>query len=377
MNIHTFLRPRLRGARFEGHAIPLEFLKDLAVLQEMTIEVAKWQFTKSHPDRKRSPRGFTRGIELKLVGIDEGSAWLTIALCTAQPMLFPEGNQVYFEEARDAIVSAIDAAERGAEIRDYLPEQALSYFNRLGQSLQEGEAIEFSIPKHKQPARLTKATRRQLLLASSALRELTEETSVRGAIPEADQDKMTFEILLLDGRKIPAPIPNQLLGTVIEAFNGYGAGVRALLEGVGKFDRNERLQSFESIEHISILDPLDIPARLEELGRLGDGWLEGGGSALSAAGLAWLAQAFEHHYSDELPLPYLYPTEEGGIQLEWSIASHEITLEIDLETHAGEWHRLDRQTGKDVSGSWDLDNPEHWSTMIKDLQLVIAEGQES
>ena len=35
-----FLSPRLVGERFVGHAIPLELLKDLAVVEEMIIEVA-------------------------------------------------------------------------------------------------------------------------------------------------------------------------------------------------------------------------------------------------------------------------------------------------------------------------------------------------
>ena len=56
MNEIQFLKPKLVGARFQGHAIPLEVLKDLAVLEEMVIEVAKWQFIKDHPGRERAPR---------------------------------------------------------------------------------------------------------------------------------------------------------------------------------------------------------------------------------------------------------------------------------------------------------------------------------
>ena len=39
MSEPEFMRPRLTGIRFEGKAIPLEFLKDLAVLEEMIINV--------------------------------------------------------------------------------------------------------------------------------------------------------------------------------------------------------------------------------------------------------------------------------------------------------------------------------------------------
>jgi len=88
MDSEPFLRPRLTGPRFEGHGIPLEVLKDLAVLEEMIVEVAKWKYLKDHPERLRSPRGFTEGIELKLTGIDEGSAIPVICLIVAATTLF-------------------------------------------------------------------------------------------------------------------------------------------------------------------------------------------------------------------------------------------------------------------------------------------------
>jgi hypothetical protein len=82
-NDDEFLRPRLVGARFEGGVIPLEVLADLAGLSELLIETAKWKFLEANPGRKRWPRGFTTGIELKLTGIDKGSAIPKIALSIA------------------------------------------------------------------------------------------------------------------------------------------------------------------------------------------------------------------------------------------------------------------------------------------------------
>ncbi len=37
-----FLAPRMVGSRFSGHAIPLDVLKELAVLEDMFMEAAKW-----------------------------------------------------------------------------------------------------------------------------------------------------------------------------------------------------------------------------------------------------------------------------------------------------------------------------------------------
>ena len=55
MSIPDFLRPKLVGKRFEDHSIPLELLGDLAVLEAMVIEVAKWRYLQDNPDRKLTP----------------------------------------------------------------------------------------------------------------------------------------------------------------------------------------------------------------------------------------------------------------------------------------------------------------------------------
>ena len=365
MNVLDFMKPRLTGPRFAEHAIPLEFLKDLAVLQEMLIEVAKWQFLKENPDRQRSPRGFTEGVELKLTGVEDGTAMPVISLFIAGLALLPP-QQTYFEKARDAIVSAISSADQDRPIAD-LPPKTLTYFDRIGRSLRNGEAMEFTIPGHHEPARLTRETRKKLIL-SSTVQELTEATQVRGTIPEADQDDMSFEIQLADGRKTKAPMAPQHLETIIEAFKGYKSGTHVLLEGVGRFNRSGKLQSFESVEHISILDPLDIPGRLDELRDLRDGWLEGKGVAPPDAGLDWLAEAFGQHFPDDLPLPFLYPTGQGGVQAEWTIDPHEITLEIDLSSHQAAWHYLNMDTNDQESRDLNLDGTDGWNWLSNRLR---------
>lgn len=370
MSNEPFLRPRLTGARFEGHAIPLEFLQDLSTLQEMITEVAKLEYRKDHPERQRSPRGFTEGIELKLTGIEAGSAVPVIDLVVTPnaPTLFPPENQIYFTQARDAIINAIGAAEQQQNITAFLPEKILSYFDRMGRSLREGEAMEFTSPARPNPARLTKDTRRRLVLASA--NELTEETAVRGSIPEVDQKNNTFQVQIINGPKVTAPLTPQHRETILQAFNEYLINTRVLLQGIGRFTRSSRMLSFDSIEHVSIMDPLDVPARLDEFRSLHNGWLEGHGLAPTSAGLDWLASAFDQYYPLTAPLPYLYPTEEGRIQAEWSIDANEISLVIDLSACRGQWHRLNMATDKEEMTEIDLHSPESWRQLGERLQQM-------
>lgn len=375
--ITDYLRPRLTGERFDGHAIPLEFLKDLAVIEEMVIEVAKWRFLQSNPDRKRTPRGFTSGVSLRLTGVEDGSAIPVIGLVLAGGTLFPPENQTYFVEARDAIVLAIGAAEADQpnSILEHLPERALSYFDRIGRSLRDGEAMELAIRRDATPARLTKETRRRLVLASSRAQALTEETVIRGVIPEADQDALTFQVQLSDGRKVPSPMDEPHVDTILEAFNGFRSGVRVLLEGIGRRTRTGKLERIESIEHMSLLDPLDVAARLDELRSLKNGWLEGVGTAPDAGGLDWLATAFETQYSDVLPLPYLYPTEDGGVRAEWPFDNTEASLDIDLVSKRAIWHDLNLETDAEQTQELDLSDAAGWSWIADRIGALPGGGR--
>ena len=84
----------------------------------------------------------------------------------------------------------------------------------------------------------------------------------------------------------------------------------------------------QKIEHIALLDPLDVPARLGEFRAMTDGWHDGEGKAPQRAGLDWLAKDFDHHYPDDIPLPYTYPTLEGGIEMDGPSANTRWSLKL-------------------------------------------------
>ena len=383
MNRVEFLRPRLCGARFEGGTIPLEVLKDLAMLEEMLIEVAKWRFLREHPKRQRLPRGFMKGIELKLSGIEKGSAVPVISLFDTSPRTSMMSGQnssyfvSYFEQARESIVNAIKAADQNELAVNHLSKEHLAYFKRIGRSLRPDECIELVTPLHSTPVRLTQETRHKLILASSRVKkngEITESVALRGLIPEADQGQRTFKLQLLNGHTVTIPIPDPHIDTILKAFNGYRQNTRVLLQGVGKYDRQNRLVGVELFEHISLLDPLDIPARLNEFRDLKDGWLEGDGVAPSLEGLDWLAAGFDRHFPDDLPLPYLYPTPEGGVQAEWSLSENEISLEVDLVTRQGAWHQLDMNTNADEARKLNLDDVKGWTWVVAEIRKMVKGG---
>ncbi len=367
MTSEPFLKPRLIGTRFDGGVIPLEVLADFAVLEGMIVEVAKWKFREANPDRKRVPHGFTGDITLKLTGINDGSAIPIIELVFVAATLFPPSTQTYFESARNAIIGAIGAAESGASITSFLPQRLLGFFDRFGRNLHEGEAIEFVEEPGRKTVRLTKETRRKLVLASEA-DEVTDVVVLFGSIPEMDQQARTFHIRLLDRTKVKVPLTAQHFDTVMEAFNNYQKNQRVRMQASGRFNRANRLQGIESVEHISILDPLDIGARIDEFKLLKAGWLDGQGIALHHEGLDWLSEAFDCSYPDDLSLPFLFPTPDGHVLAEWSLGPWSPSLEVDLAKKRGEWHALHLETDEEETKELDLTNTDDWQWLAQQLR---------
>ena len=65
----------------------------------------------------------------------------------------------------------------------------------------------------------------------------------------------------------------------------------------------------------------DVESRLDELALLEDGWLDGEGDAISPLLIQLVRDKF--HKPEGLPQPFVYPTPEGGITVEWVFSSED------------------------------------------------------
>jgi hypothetical protein len=135
----------------------------------------------------------------------------------------------------------------------------------------------------------------------------------------------------------------------------------------------QRLESFDSVEHIENLDTLDIPTRLIELSLLKDGWLDGKGIAPDKKGLEWLTGVFDTSYGSALPLPYLYPTPEGGIQAEWALHAWEVSLEIDLATQRAEFQAVQTTDGETIDKEYNLSDKNEWIALNETIENLQKE----
>lgn len=365
----TFIAPRFTGKRFEQHRLPVSLLEDLAAFEDLLVEMAKYIYLEENPSRQRVPRGFTDGISLQLSSIESGSAIPVLMLASSHAGLFPAGNVAYFEKARDRIISSIEAAHTGNTVTEFLPEPFLGYFNRIGKNLQEDERIEFSLGSN--TTTLSKQIRKRIVLASSQITEVISSFDIRCAISELNKARNTFEIAY-QGKTIKADIQPEHRAQIWKAFENYENNQKVQISGTGKFDKSDNLTSIVSLDHISLVDSLDVSTRLEEISGLQDGWLDGEGMAPSADGLVWLRDSLNNNLDPALPLPYLFPTADGGILAEWKNADYDISLEFDLEKRTSYIYVLALNSGAITEDFIELPTDDSWSKINQRLIPLIS-----
>ena len=364
------LRPELHGSRFKTGSISLEFLSDLSALGQLIKDVAKWHFLEENPDRRRLPRGFNDRADLKLTKIDVGSSIPVIELSTSEHPTHDDSPMYHklFEAAVKDIVSTINAAGQNgrASPNGHIPAHYLAHFNGIGRNLRDDESMDLHIPHSQISARLDQTKRRELL-ERSRVRVRTEETTLRGSVPEVDQDRMSFEFQLSDGTKIQAPLPEQHHTAIMDATRQFRTGTRILIRGIGMYDQRNRLMSLQSVNDVNLLDPLDVADRLDDFRALQDGWLEEGASAPNHDGLDWLATVFDRYFPPVGIPPHTFPTYDGGIRMEWSHENHRFILEIDLETRSGEWLWFDRTSDQEHEEQLNLDQRTSWEWVASEI----------
>ncbi|GAB3560411.1 hypothetical protein [Spirosoma fluminis] len=335
-----FLSPKLEGERFEDHALPLNILEDFSALEELIVEVAKKIYLEENPGRKRVPKGFTDNVSLKLTGIDPGSAIPKFAMVTfiASALLIdanPE-SMTYFEKARDRVVEVVSDANKGTFNPNLLDVKHLSLFNRIGKNLLDGESMDLS-PNHDKSAILNKSVRKRILLSRNEKYEYSDTISVNASVTALDKKHNTFT-LDIEGNAVTCNLENALdfYETIALGIQEYESNTLLSIKATGIFNEQDKLIRIEGIESMDILDPYDVNVRLSQLSKIEDNWYEGFGKAPGSAFLRQFGEYFSSYYNTKLPLPAIFPTLEGNIQLEWSLSKASIMLEVSKEEFSSE-----------------------------------------
>lgn len=369
-----FISPRMVGSRFDNHLIPLEYLKDLAVLEQFIFDLAKYLYLQDNPERQRITRGFNKNISLSLSSVLPGSAVPVIKISYPDEQnssLFPVDNLIYFEKAKLCIIDSINAAANDESITGYIPEEFLGYFEKLGRNLRDDESIEFTPNNPTSKCRFDKSIRRKIIFSSTKQEIITEEVEIRGSVLDVNFERKTFKIKLSSGTNLYLDLNDNIQEDVILAGKQHPK-TKLLIKGIGEFNRANKLIGFSEIENISLLDNLDIFVQIEELAELQPGWFNGKGQQFQEHDLKWFGEKFYNLYDPALPLPRLYPTPDGTIQAEWSTDNYEVSLEINLSDQTSEYQSVNINTTNSDDLSLNLQHVDAWKKLNNKLKIIYG-----
>jgi hypothetical protein len=325
---------RYVGARFDEHRLPVDMLADLPAFRDLIVAFAKELWRESHVDRVRVPKGFDKSLSLDLARIEPGSAvpamtWDRKAAQKELPGVADELSGIV-DAAYQRVIHLFDEAAN-----DSFPKALSSEFirplNKFGSSLRDDEVIEFLNSEGRQGnvVYLTPLIRKNLI---TKVRE-TYESRFEGSgklvgINSPSHDVMSsIRVETLEHGVISIEVEKDRIKA---EFDGH-------INDSVQFDVTVELNSsdeFKSVVAVHDVELVEFPqgwdrlvARLEELGSLRDGWMDGAGSSISAAAVG-SALAVVQARPILSPIVKAFPTQSGGVMLEFEFGGWDYSIEF-------------------------------------------------
>lgn len=355
-----FAEPHLHGGRFEPPpgeepSLPIDALAELVTYRNLVVEVAK-ELHREKSGNHRLPPNFEDGFKLRLTKIKKGSA---VAVLEREFEDIGADMPAPKPDIFDAAKAYVDDGVLAFETTQHLPDlfrapNVIPIFKRFGRTLSPGESIELRRPNGVPRVVYSAETRRQLVIA--VVGSLVEQVTLRGTVAALQQDpKRIFKLRTDEHGLVRVPHPAHLSQDLAIAFRDHRF-TRVEVRALATFEKGGRIKKIEepSVTLVSDLrgdDVRHLEDRLDMFAKFEPEPLDAGDeSALSVPpskeGVAWLRRLLlSAMASARLPLPYLYPTPEGGVLSAWSHAPWEATAEFNLHTKIADLHAADMTNG--------------------------------
>lgn len=328
------LKLRFEGRRFEGARLPVGILSDIEAFRDLLVSFAKTCWLAENEGRQRVPRGFDAQLSLDLVTIEEGSAVPVLApsFGDVQGVLpgFTAGPIALLRNAYLEVSEIFHKAANDTGYKPVLRRDQISALNRFGAGLRKDERIEILGVERLDGnvVYITPEIRRDLI---TRIRETYEKRYIGAGVLKTVSADGWLEVAIEDHGLIRLDVGER----AFEEFNGFllnEVNVEVTLE----LDADDRVRSVidthlvELTEIISEDDRATLQRarlRFAEISEMESGWMDGEGERIASAaieqaeaifdiGRSWFAEAG------------IFPTLEGGIQIEVSNADNDYTFTI-------------------------------------------------
>ncbi|MFJ9088712.1 hypothetical protein ACIRL3_40520 [Streptomyces sp. NPDC102384] len=242
--------------------------------------------------------------------------------------LFDDRDAGIFEEARMIIQDALRAIQDGQGIPRTFPPHALREFSRFGRSLRDDELIEFD--SGTSSAVIYSQHVRRQIQEQARLDRFEIETLVYGQVVGVSADKGTFEFRLTRSEKVvPGRFSSDDIVADLKQYLDLSTMAPTVsINAVAIQSMSEEIIEIQDVLSIEPVLPPEWSERLTELHDLEAGWLDGVGRQVSRKVLREVESLLLEFLDEQIKRPYIYPTEDGGVQLEWPYSTGEVTLTI-------------------------------------------------
>lgn len=333
----SFGRLRFSGGRYEQPGMPLSAAAELERFERLVAEVARLRYLADHPERRRAPRGF-RSVGLRLTRVEPGSVVPVLERPSSGQTALPVVD--HHQEALELICQALDAINDDKPLPERFPERALSEFAQFGRSLQPDERLELGTGG-RPPALLQRETRARIQRLAH-LNAIEVETVLTGQLTglASEPPQLTITLPGEGRRQLAGPYTDPALW---DDLRGYlGQGERAPLASFSVIASQTPDGTITAIIDVLAVEsalPAALADRLQELSTLADGWLQQGVPAPNESALRNTESLLLSCVDEGLPQPDIYPSADGGVQLEWRMPKGGIEIEM-LNDNTSTWCRI-------------------------------------
>lgn len=357
--MEEFSTPIFEGARFNDHSLPLDIAQDLVAYEKLILDLAKSLYFAENPQRQRLPKGFGKDFHLHIEKIEEGSTKPVLSMMAAGALAL-SGEQTYLKKAQELVVECFAQAT----IPDNFPRHALKYFKHIGKSLKADESMGFNY--NGTIARLTPTKCRDLQLALD--KQYSKDILLTGYVDAPCFEKNNFQLITEEYGQVLCPMDGDLLKDIRNSrLAGFNRNYLTL-EALGSFDENDQLKSVSNITTHEVRENAYILDTLESFYELKDGWCGEGSKAFHEEYLQSFISQLVESYPIDLPLPFIAPTAEGDILLEWE-EYRDLSADIELETGKAYLHAFNEE-GEDIE--YEVNFLQDTEKFYKLIEEVIA-----
>ncbi len=353
---------RFVGDRFAHADLPVDMLSDLKVLGDLVVALAKREFLRMHPERRAVPPGFDEAVSLVLAGVGKGSTKPKLAYRRdVARRMFPDNA----DEIEDVVIKAFgrvaviyDEASHGI-IPGILSQKEIKDMSGICANMREGEYMEFQgrIGRNGEDVRWNRERRNKFVKLRQRRKSLKVErmdigTEFKGIgqLVGIDALRNSIQINSVEHGSIWLPLDG--LSQKISLFDGklsapieFSASIE--FNAKGKFKSAVKVHSAEIVQTNSD-DVLECIKRLSELSKIEKGWLgDGDGETVSPLAVS-RAMHLIWRRLDLVDLFEVFPTEDGGIFIEfrnghWTYSAEmkpDGSAEIDASSSDGDFFEL-------------------------------------